>query len=213
MLLLCLDLAYKIAETTYFYIYAIMSYFVLHSKYEDSTIFRDDLHARVQIYALYLTFGMWSQRHYRSQSFQEDLLKNLANVAIPGTGLPLSLFCTSYVICLFFVVFMIPIVCLLGAISKVVNIKNLSFEDKLRELESSYKEHLLHPDDWFSYWQINCRLTSYASLVKGSSAFDMENKWLFLKQGKEMNIPVTPVLDIGSIVCKHVNIEGGQGEL
>ena len=30
---------------------------------------------------------------------------------------------------------------------------------------SYYEDHLLHPDDWFSLWRMNCRLVSYHSLV------------------------------------------------
>ena len=49
-------------------------------------VFPDDQHARVHIYSLAVAFRIWSKPHYRSKSFQHDLLANLSNVAIPGTG-------------------------------------------------------------------------------------------------------------------------------
>ena len=49
-------------------------------------VFPDDQHARVHVYSLAVAFRIWSKPHYRSKSFQHDLLANLSNVAIPGTG-------------------------------------------------------------------------------------------------------------------------------
>lgn len=114
--------------------------------------------ARVQIYSLSLIFKLWydpffsrsssyvlndlyvttrSLPHYRNKSYQQDMIDNLRNVAIPGTGIRycfnwliaafgtyhyffnrLSLFCHSYWTCLFFVLFLNPIICFFGAIHK-----------------------------------------------------------------------------------------------
>ena len=51
--------------------------------------------ARLQIYCLALHLRLWTAPHYRSGTFQNDLLKNLRNVAVPKTGVPLSLVCIS----------------------------------------------------------------------------------------------------------------------
>ena len=47
--------------------------------------------ARLQIYSLCLHLRLWSSPHYRSGTFANDMRKNLRNVALPGTGVPLSL--------------------------------------------------------------------------------------------------------------------------
>ena len=49
-------------------------------------VFPESAHARVHIYSLAIAFRIWSKPHYRAKSFQHDLIANLSNVAIPGTG-------------------------------------------------------------------------------------------------------------------------------
>jgi hypothetical protein len=47
--------------------------------------FGGDVWANVQVFSLSLIFKMWSRApHYRSRDFQEDMINNLKNVAIPG---------------------------------------------------------------------------------------------------------------------------------
>jgi len=44
------------------------------------------------------------------------------------------------------------------------------------------------------------------------SDYRMENKWEFLKKGKELGVSVSPFLEsMPSIVVKHRNVEGGMG--
>ena len=45
---------------------------------------QDDKWGKVQLYSLSLIFKLWSLPHYRSNSFQQDMLDNLKNVAVPG---------------------------------------------------------------------------------------------------------------------------------
>jgi len=80
---------------------------------------KDDVQARCQVYGLALCFLMWDLPHYRSRSYQQDMLDNLRNVAVPGTGVPLSVFCHSWWVCLFFVFFAVPTACFFGAVNKV----------------------------------------------------------------------------------------------
>ena len=47
-------------------------------------------HARVHVFSLALTMRLWGRPHYRAGSYRDDALANLSNVAIPGTGIPLS---------------------------------------------------------------------------------------------------------------------------
>eukprot|EP01041_Mallomonas_annulata_P011699 gene11699-24508_t len=194
------------------YYHALFEFIVLKRKYKDSTIFDNDLRAKVQVFSLSLIFTMWSVPHYRSKTFQHDLINNLQNVAIPGTGIPLSYFCYSYWTCLFLILVINPFVCFLGAVNKAFQLDNKDdYVTMLSKISQNYIDHLLHPSDWFSYWQLNCRLTSYASLITKHIEFQQENKWTFLTDGKRLKVPVTPFLDIETIVCKNINIEGGLG--
>lgn len=72
--------------------------------------------ARVQIYWLALSLRLWSYPHYRSGTFQNDLRKNLRNVAIPKTGVPLSLVCMSRLVAYPFVMVVIPMLCFVSSI-------------------------------------------------------------------------------------------------
>eukprot|EP01038_Epipyxis_sp_PR26KG_P011743 gene11743-15714_t len=173
-----------------------------------------DLHAKVQIYSLSLIFKLWSKPHYRSSSYKQDMIDNLKNVAIPGTGLPLSLFCHNYLLCLLFVFFANPIICLIGAINKaIVHHPNHKFnEDFFKAISIYYYNHLYRPDDWFSLWRLNCRLVSYHSQVTKAVGYSQEDKWTFLTSGKDAGVPVTPFNTTSrTLVCKNKNIEGGMG--
>ena len=128
----------------------------------------DNKWAKVHIFSLSIIFTkLWSKQHYRSSSFQQDMIDNLRNVAIPGTGIPLSVFCYSYYVCLFFILFLNPLTCYFAAVNKARKYNALSgksifsseenFKAFLNELLKSYELHLLTPDDWFSFWRLNCR--------------------------------------------------------
>ena len=206
------DPIYKAATGTFLFYRGLAEFIVLKRKYDDCKFFQDDLWAKVYIYSLSLIFTMWNKTHYRSKSFQEDLLKNLSNVAVPGTGVPLNNICYSSYIALLFLVIFVPIISFLGALNNERKKKDTLFSfEFFSNVCDEYVRLLLHPDDWFSFWQLNCRLTSYHSLLTKAPGFRQENKWHFLQSGKDLSIPVTPFLSVDSIVCKHINIEGGQG--
>jgi hypothetical protein len=139
------------------------------------------------------------------------MIDNLKNVAIPGTGVPLSWFCYNYYICLFSILFINPFVCLMGAIHKSFAYSDTATE-LLENVEKFYISHLLNPDDWFSFWRLNCRLVSYHSHVTQSIGYKQEDKWTFLTDGKKLDIPISPYIEnIENLVCKNKNIEGGMG--
>lgn len=46
----------------------------------------------------------------------------------------------------------------------------------VRNWAQSYIEQLLCPQDWFSFWRLNCRLASYHALVTGSLGYRQEDK-------------------------------------
>jgi hypothetical protein len=136
-------------------------------------------------------------------------MRSFYAVSFIGTGVPLSMFCNNKIVCLWFVFFVNPLVCLLGAMNKCRK-ERLPLNTLGERCYSHYVNHLLHPDDWFSFWRLNCRLTSYQSMVTKSRGFDFENKWTFLLEGAKAGVPVTPFIDVPEIVCKHKNIEGGD---
>jgi hypothetical protein len=47
-------------------------------------------------------------------------------------------------------------------------------------------------------------------MVTKCKDFDLENKWTFLVKGRDAGVPVTPFMDAPELVCKHINIEGGE---
>ena len=75
--------------------------------------------ARLQIYWLALSIRIWDEPHYRSGTFQNDLRKNLRNVAVPKTGIPLSWFCHSKILATVFVLIVFPLLCLAAAIVRL----------------------------------------------------------------------------------------------
>jgi hypothetical protein len=129
--------------------------------------------ARLQIYWLTLSLRLWSKPHYRSGTFHNDLLKNLRNVAVPKTGIPLSLVCCSRLVALPFVVLAYPMLCLVASLVR-------RWRDG-HSIGRGFAEQLLHPTDWFTFWRLNCVLASYHALQKGDEGYEMEDKLTFLE--------------------------------
>ena len=176
------------AETIkYYYCFYLILY--QNKKYKDIIIFESDTWAKVHVFSLTLIFKMWNKKHYRSTSFQQDMIDNLQNVAIPGTGIPLSYFCYNKYICLLFVLFINPFICFMAAINKSYIISTNTNEFILKIYEY-YTQHLLHPDDWFSFWRLNCRLVSYHSNLTNTDGYLQENKWTFLIEGRKLQVRV-----------------------
>merc|ERR1712008_408874 len=73
-------------------------------------------HARIHLFTLSSAFYLYHKPHYRKASYAEDLVDNFANVAIPGTGIPLSLFVRSKLLALSFVLTASPICSLAAAL-------------------------------------------------------------------------------------------------
>jgi len=128
---------------------------------------------------------------------------NLRNVAIPGTGLPLNWVVQSKLLAIFFLIIGYPLIALIAGIRKGGTSLNSSM--------GAYTEQLLRPQDWFSFWRLNCTVASYHALTTEASGFKMEDKWTFLTAAKEADVPVSPWLDTEAIVVKDKNEEGGMG--
>ena len=163
-------------------------------------------HARLHLYSLASAFYLYHKPHYRKGSYREDLVDNLANVAVPGTGLPLSWFVWNRPLAFGFVCAACPVVSAVAALRLWVQTRGRA------SVAEEYAIRLLAPDDWFSYWRLNCRVAGlHALLNDGPPGYDMENKWTFLEEGAQRGVPVSPVLDVPALVVKHRNEEGGMG--
>ncbi|KAL7474757.1 hypothetical protein ACHAW6_000712, partial [Cyclotella cf. meneghiniana] len=163
-------------------------------------------HARVHLYTLASEFYLYHRPHYRKPSYRIDLLDNLSNVAIPGTGLSLRHFVRTRPIELASVLFLYPAVSLASSLHLWLQTRFSS------SVSQEYAVRLLAPDDWFHYWRLNSRLAALHALLNDvPPGYDMENKWTFLKEGKKRSVPVSPYLTCEAIVVKHRNEEGGMG--
>jgi len=160
-------------------------------------------HTRVHLYSLALHLSLWQTPHYRSQTFRDDLAKNLRNVALPATGLRLSLVAASRALAYPFVFVLVPLLCLGGAL--------LRWWSDGESLAAAFAQLLLAPTDWFSFWRVNCVLSSYHALRAGSEGYEMEDKLTFLEACERFGLPCSPWLKVPQIVCKHRNEEGGLG--
>jgi len=168
-------------------------------------------HARIHLYNLAAAFFLYSHPHYRKGSYKEDIVDNFRNVAIPGTGIPLSIFVGNKIVALWFVLVVYPVISLVAAVHLTYGNTKASLERKV-SLSEEYCIRLLAPDDWFSYWRLNCRVAGLHALLNDvPSGYDMENKWTFLKEGFERGVPVSPFLSTPGLVVKHRNEEGGMG--
>jgi hypothetical protein len=161
-------------------------------------------HARIHLFSMASSFYLYGKRHYRKGSYRDDLLDNLRNVAIPGTGIPLSLFVRSKWLALAFVTTATPVVSFMAALHH--------WWRTGESISKEYATRLLAPNDWFSYWRLNCNVVGLHSyLWHFPRGYQSENKWNFLVQGEQLGVPVSPYLKTPAIVVKHRNEEGGLG--
>lgn len=163
-------------------------------------------HARIHLYSMASVFYLYNKPHYRKGSYRDDLVDNLRNVAIPGTGIPLSLVAQNRILGLWYLMTAYPVVSYVASIHKWFMSK---FSSSISE---EYATRLLAPDDWFSYWRLNCNVVGLHALLNDMPpGYDMENKWTFLEEGSKLGVPVSPFLRTPGVVVKHRNEEGGMG--
>lgn len=169
----------------------------------DEALFRKNV--RVHLFSLASMFYLYRKPHYRKGTFRDDLLDNLRNVAVPGTGIPLSLFVRSQLLALTFVLTAYPAISAAAALHHWWR-TGCSISDE-------FAKRLLAPDDWFNLWRLNCNVVGLHSyLNQMPPGYEMENKWTFLDEGDKRGVPVSPYLKSPSgIVVKHRNEEGGMG--
>lgn len=145
-------------------------------------------HARVHLYTLASAFYLYNKPHYRKLSYKQDIIDNFANVAIPGTGLPLSLFVWNKILAFGLVCTASPICSFIASVHLWLKTRGKS------SISNEYAIRLLAPDDWFSYWRLNCRVAGllHALLNDIPPGYEMENKWTFLEEGSKRDVPVSP---------------------
>jgi len=162
---------------------------------------------RAHLYSLASVPWLMVQPHYRTGTFQQDMLTNLRNVVLPTRvyGVPLSLWARSRASAVFAIAVLIPCAALVGSLWR-----------KYQGLEASaaecFRRSLLAPTDWFQLWRLNCRLASMTALATRSADFELEDKWRFIQACQKNDIAVTPVMDQPvTLVAKDVLEEGGMG--
>uniref|UniRef100_A0A7S4MEK1 Alpha-L-glutamate ligase-related protein ATP-grasp domain-containing protein n=1 Tax=Odontella aurita TaxID=265563 RepID=A0A7S4MEK1_9STRA len=171
---------------------------------DDVSLFKR--HARIHLYTLASAFYLWNKPHYRKGSYRDDLRDNFRNVAVPGTGVPLSIFVRNKLLALGFTLTANPAICLVASFHQWFKTRFSS------SISGEYAARLLAPDDWFSYWRLNCRVAGLHALLNDvPPGYDMENKWTFLVDGEKQGVPVSPYMKTPGIVVKHRNEEGGMG--
>jgi len=205
--------------TDTFYFYRCLIFFLTGGKLRDCPYFMDRVQARVQLYSLSLVFYLWDRPHYRSGTFREDMVKNLRNVAIPGTGISLRWLCYYRATAYAFLFIGYPLVALVAAMNYEHELRKEDAKSRCMAAEPGapssaaayYREQLLTPQDWFSFWRLNCRLASLHAGVTGDDGYSIEDKWTFIQLAQQKRIAVSPTLACGGVVCKHRNEEGGLG--
>mmetsp|Transcript_68540 Transcript_68540/g.164613 ORF Transcript_68540/g.164613 Transcript_68540/m.164613 type:complete len:418 (-) Transcript_68540:161-1414(-) len=187
------------------YEYALFYYLFRGGSFTQCPVLGNRLHASIHIYAMALDLRLWSKPHYRKPSYQQDLLDNLRNVAIPGTGLPLSILARSWLLAAFFYIAVNPFLCILAAFNDVRSRGPVTAQ----AMAASFREHLMEPQNWYDLWRINSRLAAWHEYLTKSKDYAMENKWTFMQVGEERGVAVAPFLKEPVVVAKHKNEEGG----
>ena len=161
-----------------------------------------------------LVLRLWSRPHYRAPTFADDCAANLRNVALPGTGVPLSVFARSRRAARLFLTHGLPLACLLEAGRRAAaawwtgDAAPLCGAAGVREL---FRRFLLAPDDWCTLWRLNCNLAAWHAGVTRDEGYAMEDKLAFLRACEGAGVPVSPSIDAPRVVVKHRNEEGGLG--
>jgi len=192
-----------IRDTVNFY-FTVAYFLIWGGSLDNCPTFGGCPQARVHLYSLCISLWLWGRPHYRTGSFQDDMLTNLRNVAIPGTGMPLSYVVSNRIFAILFLLIGYPMVCLIAGLRKG------GFN--IAAATQAYSEQLLCPQDWFSFWRLNCVLASFHGVVNKPPGFKQEDKWQFLKDAEANGIPTSPCMgDVQTLVIKDKNEEGGMG--
>jgi len=185
-----------------------VAHFLGGGAYDTCPCFGDMPRARVYAYAKAVPYILWSVPHYRGGTVGRDMARNLRNVALPGTGLPLSLACASRALYGASVLLLPPLYSLAACLLR----RGPKGWQGVGYAIRRYREQLLTPSDWFSVWRANCSLSTLHAHVTKDEGFLIEDKFVFLQEARRLGLPSTPMLrDVATVVIKHRNEEGGLG--
>ena len=174
--------------------YKSINFYLNNENYKECPYLKKE-HHKVNLYSISLISKLWNTKHYRNNTLKNDLIKNLRNVIIPGTFIPISFFCYHKLFYYFFIYLFYPLICITSF---------LIYRD------NTFEEYLYCPDTWFTYWRINCILSLLHYSKTKNQQYLMEDKYLFLKKAKENGISVTPFIE-KDVIIKDRNEEGGMG--
>ena len=164
--------------------------------------------ARLHVYQLCLHVRLWNSPHYRSGTFGNDVRKNLRNVALPGTGVALSIILVSRLAAIFFLWIGVPAA---AAVASFLAWRRGATQSP----SSAFGQFLFASGEqgraWFHYWRLNCTLASYHALRTSDPGYALEDKLTFLQACESHGVPVTPWFRSAKVVVKHRNEEGGLG--
>lgn len=152
-----LSLPFRLADTTWAYYRGMYHYMWGAGRYQPfgstpflqphpadtpaQVLFKQN--ARIHLFSLASNFYLYEKPHYRKPSYRSDLIDNLRNVAIPGTGIPLSWFVHSQWTALCTLLGTInPLVCLTASVHYWFKTRGKS------SISAEYAKRLLAPDDW-----------------------------------------------------------------
>jgi len=192
------------------YYRTLFYYWLTNGSYAACPYFRNRIQARVQLYSYALTLGhLWSKPHYRARSLADDMRINFRNVAVPGTGVPLSLYVCCRPVAVGFMLIAHPIISLLSAFH--LSRSRPAGKSKFAAICEAFSEQLVAPQHWFGYWRLNSFLAAYHQFETKAPGYRQEDKWTFLVEGEKVGVPISPYLKMDGIVCKDKNEEGGMG--
>ncbi|KAJ1457292.1 hypothetical protein M885DRAFT_515239 [Pelagophyceae sp. CCMP2097] len=195
-----------------------LAYYANGGSFKECKLFsglEDGKRMNVHVFSLVLALKLWHEPHYRKPSYAEDVRDNFQNVAVPGTGIALSILAINRYATALFLVTLYPLLCLVAGVAHAYR-ADPDTATLYNRASAAYRQQLLAPKDWFSLWRINSRLTAWHSLVTreadgGWHDYAMENKWAFIEKGLRLGVAVSPVLPVKKLCIKNINEEGGLG--
>ena len=124
----------------------------------------DGKRMKCHVFSLALAVRLWHAPHYRKSSYALDLRDNLRNVAVPGTGVPLSVLTYGRGLAVAFLFVGYPLLCLVAGFAQAFRLNGRARPDAAAWAKW-YRQQLLCPRDWFSLWRLNSRLAAWHSLA------------------------------------------------
>ncbi|KAJ1488746.1 hypothetical protein T484DRAFT_1782287 [Baffinella frigidus] len=156
--------------------------------------------AKAALYLAACTPYLWSRPHYRASSYREDLRNNLQNVALPGTGIALSVLCLHNLLACAALILLPPLAAFVGALR--------------RKAATGGREDGpgAEREGRGGAGRGGGGLAALHESITGEEGYALEDKLVFLERAEAQGLPVTPWLKEPALfVCKRRDTEGGLG--